>query len=244
MAAATGLSGASRPTTTRCASGRSVRTLASASSSGTRPLNGTSALAVVMIRPGTRAISGRGRKWVWSTPIGHDLELVGAEPICSTMSRLDDADTVTIRGIWRATCICMPRNPYQRRSVSRRRQLSAWSRSRARSTVIGWWQVASSGHPSAITPSRPRPKHWLSWTTSNCPARAASARRTRQLNVRGSGNPAVHIRPNSATSIRVRNSRGIGHPERVRLPVQVEAGHRHEARPRRRGPARAGRRRR
>ena len=61
-----------------------------------------------------------------------------------------------MRGICRATFFCMARNPYQRRNVSRRRQFSACSRSSARSTVIGWWQVPSSGHPSAITPSSPR----------------------------------------------------------------------------------------
>ena len=57
---------------------RSVRTLATASSSGTRPFMGTSALAVVMIRPGTRAMWGSGRKWVWSTPTGTTVIRSGA----------------------------------------------------------------------------------------------------------------------------------------------------------------------
>ena len=58
------------PMMTSSASSRSVRTLASASSSGTRPFIGTSELAVVMSRPGTRAISGIGRKIAGSTPTG------------------------------------------------------------------------------------------------------------------------------------------------------------------------------
>ena len=56
----------------------------------------------------------------------------------------------------------------------------------------------------------PRPKHWLSWTTSKRPARAARARRARRLKVSGSGNPAVHMSPNSSASIHVRNSAGAG----------------------------------
>src|SRR5581483_12027859 len=49
---------------------RSVGTLATASRSGTSPLRATSALAVVMMRPGTRSTWGSGRKWSVSTPTG------------------------------------------------------------------------------------------------------------------------------------------------------------------------------
>ena len=61
MVASALLSGRGRPMTTSSAS-RSVRTLATASSRGTRPFMGTSALAVVMIRPGTRATAEQYRE--------------------------------------------------------------------------------------------------------------------------------------------------------------------------------------
>ena len=69
-----------RPTTTRWASGRSVRTLASASSRKRRPLRATSAEAVVMIRPGTTATSGRGRNSSVSTPTGTTCSRAGSTP--------------------------------------------------------------------------------------------------------------------------------------------------------------------
>ena len=57
---------------------------------------------------------------------GHDVQAVVARrPSARTMSRLLDSDTVTTRGIARATFICMPRKPYQRRSVKRRHALVA-----------------------------------------------------------------------------------------------------------------------
>ena len=61
--------GAGEPMTTS-STGRSVRTLAIASTSGSRPLSGTSALAVVTTRPGTRATAGSGEKRSVSAPIG------------------------------------------------------------------------------------------------------------------------------------------------------------------------------
>ncbi len=75
MAWATGPSSARLPTTTRWASGCSVRSLASASTRWTRPLSGTSALDVVTIRPGTSATDGSG-----------DQRPVSA-PMCTTRTR-------------------------------------------------------------------------------------------------------------------------------------------------------------
>ena len=119
----------------------------------------------------------------------------------------------------------MPRKPYQRRSVSRRQALVACAMSRSRSTVMGWCRVARTGHPSAIIPSKPEPKHWLSWITSKSARRPARRRRARRLNVYGSGKPAEHINANSWTSIRDRNSHGHGNPERIFRAVEVEARH-------------------
>ena len=65
------------PMTTRWASGRSARTLASASSSGARPFIGTSALAVVMRRPGTRAMFGQRAEDLGIDADGHDVQPVG-----------------------------------------------------------------------------------------------------------------------------------------------------------------------
>ena len=124
MVASALLSGRGRPITTSSAS-RSVRTLATASSSGTRPFMGTSALAVVMMRPRTRATSGTGRKRRVSTPTGTTLRRSGSTPICATTSAADDDDTVMTRGSRAATCFCMPRKPYQRRRLSRRRRVRA-----------------------------------------------------------------------------------------------------------------------
>ena len=67
-----------RPMTTRWASGRSVRTLASASSRKRRPLRVTSAEAVVISRPGTTATSGRGRNTSTSTPTGTTCTRAGS----------------------------------------------------------------------------------------------------------------------------------------------------------------------
>ena len=198
------------PMITSSASSRSVRTLASASSSGTSPFIGTSELVVVMSRPGTRATSGIGWKSCGSTPTGTMCSRSARTSICFTMSRLLDSDTVTTRGIARATFICMPRNPYQRRSVKRRHALVACSRSRSRSTVIGWCSVASTGQPSSIIPSRPEPRHWLSWMRSKSARRGSSSRRARRLNVYGSGKPAEHMMANSWRSIVVLNSHGHG----------------------------------
>ena len=75
------------PMTTRCTSSRSTRSFATASSSGTRPFIGTSALAVVMMRPGTRLTCGIGRKLSWSTPTGTMCSRSSGTPICATMSR-------------------------------------------------------------------------------------------------------------------------------------------------------------
>ena len=76
MALATRPSGRGLPMTTSSIS-RSVRSLATASSRGTRPFMGTSDDEVTMMRPGTGSTSSRGRNTVWSTPTGHDGHPVG-----------------------------------------------------------------------------------------------------------------------------------------------------------------------
>ena len=69
IASATGPRGRVEPTTTS-STWRSVRTFATASTSGSSPLSGTSALAVVTTRPGTRATAGSGVNLSMSVPTG------------------------------------------------------------------------------------------------------------------------------------------------------------------------------
>ena len=211
MSAGTLLSSLSRPITTRWASGRSMRILASASSRCDRPFIGTSALAVVMSRPGHAGDVRHRPEDRPSTPMGTTFIRSAGTPICAAMSRRLDSDTVTMRGMLRARRrICMPRKPYQRRSASRRRNAVACARSSSRSTVIGWWIVAETGQPSSIIPTSPGPRHWLSWTRSKSARRARSRRRARRLNAHGSGKPAAHMMANSRRSMVSRNSRTAG----------------------------------
>ncbi len=80
---------------------RSVFTFATASSSGIRPFNGTSADAVVINRPLIFLTCGSRRNRSWSTPTATTPILSAGTPICAVMSRLDEVDTVTRRGSWR-----------------------------------------------------------------------------------------------------------------------------------------------
>ena len=126
------------------------------------PLSGESELATAMIRPGTRAPS-RGRNTRVSTPSGMMCTSSGRTRKSRQMSRLDDSDTV-ISGLVpgapgclatrRATRACIRTNPYQRRLDSARSR-PADARSMRRSTLIGWWMLATSGSPSRRTPSSP-----------------------------------------------------------------------------------------
>jgi hypothetical protein len=90
-----------------------------------------------MIRPGTRAISGRGHQQSVSTPSGMTEIRSGATPISSTMSRRDDSETVTMRGMRRATRLCIAAKPYQRHSDNARAVPRASARSSPRSTATG-----------------------------------------------------------------------------------------------------------
>ena len=95
ISAGTALPSFSRPMTTRWASGRSTRAFASASSRMVSPLSGTSALAVVMSRPGTRATPGSGRKRFSSTPMCTTVICSLGTPICARrcrVGRLRDGD--------------------------------------------------------------------------------------------------------------------------------------------------------
>ncbi len=79
---------------------------------------GTSELAVVMIRPGTRADPRHGRKHRAVDPDGDDGDAAGTHAhLCDDVAPLEDSDTVTTRGTWRATRFCMPTKPYQRRRL-------------------------------------------------------------------------------------------------------------------------------
>ena len=67
------------PMITSSASLRSVRTLASASSSTDRPFMGMSELVVVISRPGTRAMSGIGRNSRGIDADRHDVQALGID---------------------------------------------------------------------------------------------------------------------------------------------------------------------
>ena len=84
MASAAAPPALARPTITSSTS-RSVRSLATASSSGTMPLSGTSALAVATIRPATRGSVG-GTNTSCSTPTGTTRIRAGSTPKSRTMS--------------------------------------------------------------------------------------------------------------------------------------------------------------
>ena len=152
-------------------------------------------------------------------------------PIWATMSRLDDSETVTIRGT-RAG------HPHLHAAGTRTSGAASAAPTECGGVgqvegpvdgdrvVQGGEQRPAVGHDRRACPGRSTGCRGPGRTR---PAVAASARRTRRLKVSGSGNPAVHISPNSTTSIQERNSRSLGHPERVGLPVEVQAGHRHEA---------------
>ncbi len=171
---------------------------------------GTSLLEVTMIRPGTGITSSMGRKTVWSTPTGTTVIRSGATSICAAMSWREFCETVTTAGSARATRTCMPRNPNQRRVVKRCQGFVVCERASWRSTVIGWCSVVNRGHPSSTISSIPRPRHWLSCTTSNSSRRCASCWRARSEKASGSPKPAVHMMPNSAQSSRDVNSLGCG----------------------------------
>ncbi len=100
-------------------------------------MSGTSALAVVISRPGTRAMWGSGRKSPVSTPTGTTDIRSRSTPIWAAMSPAEDSETVSTLGMRCATRFCMRTKAYQRRTLICRRQPSAWLSSRARSTVIG-----------------------------------------------------------------------------------------------------------
>ena len=85
--------------------------------------------------------------------------------------------------------------PYQRRSVSRR-----YARRGVREVEVavdGDRVVQRGTAPASRRRASSRagrvPRHWLSWTRSKSARRCCRSRRTRRLNVYGSGNPAAHM---------------------------------------------------
>ena len=143
--------GAGRVTRTSETS-RSVRSLASASSSVATPFIGVSAEAIASSRPGTRgSVGGRNAS---STPRVMTWSRSGSTPKSRAMSRLLLSETVRICGSRRATLPCMRRKEYQRRRLAFLRP-DACARSTRRSKVIGWWIVVTSGRPSSAILSIP-----------------------------------------------------------------------------------------
>lgn len=144
-----------------------------------------------------------------STPSGIVTIRSGSTPKSLAMSSAELDDTVMISCSLRETRFCIPRKPNQRHVV-----IFLWSgasfMASARSRVIGWWTVATTGKPAFSRSSSPLPRHWLSCTTSKSARRDSSVRAARILNVRGSGNPAVHMVTTSSMSIPSRISRGCG----------------------------------
>ena len=74
----------------------------------------TSALAVVMMRPGTGVTPGTGRKVSGSTPTGTTCRRSGSTPWSLMMSPRDDSETVRMRVRRWATRLCIFVKAYQR----------------------------------------------------------------------------------------------------------------------------------
>ena len=132
-------------------------------------------------------------------------------PICATMSRLLDSDTVTSRGIARATFICISRNPYQRRRVKRAPR--ARGVLEVEVAVDGDRVVQRGEHRPAVVhhPEQAGAEALVVVDEVEVGAGGpASSRRARRLNVYGSGKPAAHMMANSWRSIVVLNSHGHG----------------------------------
>ena len=151
---------------------------------------------------------------------------VGSTRKSVAMSRREASDGVRIRRACRATLPCILRKPYQRRRVSRFRQVGAGRQ--VDPAVVGDRVVDGGHHRQPELPldvEDPVAQHLVVVDDVEVVDPVGSTRATRVLNVFGSGNPAVHIVRNSSTSTRSRNSRRLRDPERVGLAVEVEAGH-------------------
>jgi hypothetical protein len=101
-------------------------------------------------------------------------------------------------------------NAYHRRNMKRRRRSGAAARSISRSTVIGWWTVATTGTPRRRTqPEQPVAEALVVMDDVEVAGRRAA--RTRSVNVSGSGNAPVHMVSHSSQSTASRNScsRGV-----------------------------------
>jgi hypothetical protein len=134
---------------------RSVRSLAMASSRYLRPFMVTSAEAVVINRPGMRSTPGSGRKMSWSTPTGTTWSRPGSTAWSAAMSVAEFCETVMTRVMRLATRVCILVKAYQRALEKRSHVVRACSISRRRSTVMGWWMVASTGRPIRSMARRP-----------------------------------------------------------------------------------------
>ena len=71
------------------------------------------------------------------------------------MSSREFSDTVMTRFMRLATRVCILVKAYQRPLFHRCQPFSACSISSRRSTVMGWWMVATTGRPSRSMASRP-----------------------------------------------------------------------------------------
>ena len=201
---------------------RSTRSRATACSRWLTPLSGTSALAIAMIRLRTRSPAGLNSSV--STPSGTTCSWSGETPKSSAMSAADVDDTVSSSGIRRATCFCISAKPYHRRTSGFRHHFAA-ATSSTRSRVIGWWTVATTGRPVAAIVSSP-------CRGSGCRARRRSRRGARRAGAPRAGrtswargSAAVHVVEQLEHVDAVVDLAGPRDPERIRLAVEVEAGH-------------------
>ena len=209
MARATRPSGRGLPMTTSSTS-RSVRSLATASSRGTRPFIGTSDDEVTMIRPGTGSTSAVGRKTVWSTPTGTTVIRSGRRPPSAPRCPPSTTrDTVTTRGRARATRTCMREEP---EPAPLGEALPRVRRVAERELAVDGDRVVQRRRAAA---SRRRSSRGCRCRGTGCRGRgrtrrgrAASKRRARREKVHGSGKPAVHMTPNSRAAIDARYESG------------------------------------
>ena len=209
--------------TSTSSTSRSVRSLANASSRVAMPFIGASALAMARMRPGTRGCVGGTKPS--STPSRMTCIRAGSTPKSVAMSRREASDGVRILRACRATLPCIRRKPYQRRSD----ELAAKARGRLEvdAAVEGDRVVHRGDHrqPELLDVEHAVAEHLVvvdDVEVVDPVARAAvpPAERTSWA----PGSRAVHMVRNSSTSIRSRNSRGLGHPEGVGLAVEVQAG--------------------
>ena len=190
---------------------------------------GTSLEEVTIRRPGTGTTSSMGRNTVWSTPTGTTVMRSGSTPIWAAMSVRDDCDTVRMAGSRRATRTCMPQ---EAEPPPGGEALPGVGGVVEGQLAVDGDRVVQRGEqrPPVLDHAEHARAEALVVVdeVEVAPARGQQPRARREYG-QGSPKPAVHMTANSRASRRSVNSRGCGHPERVGVAVEVEAGHRGEA---------------